>query len=106
MYSLFFVFVINSAYSKYIAIVRLSWVVMSLFQNILIIWALIAASAFFSCAEIALASSRKIRLQQMSENGDNNAQKVLELQQQPGNFFTVIQVALNAIAIMGGILGE
>lgn len=79
---------------------------MSLFQNILIIWALIAASAFFSCAEIALASSRKIRLQQMSENGDNNAQKVLELQQQPGNFFTVIQVALNAIAIMGGILGE
>ncbi len=79
---------------------------MSLFQNILIIWALIAASAFFSCAEIALASSRKIRLQQMSENGNNNAQKVLELQQQPGNFFTVIQVALNAIAIMGGILGE
>lgn len=79
---------------------------MSLLQNILIIWALIAASAFFSCAEIALASSRKIRLQQMSESGDNNAQKVLLLQQQPGNFFTVIQVALNAIAIMGGILGE
>jgi CBS domain containing-hemolysin-like protein len=31
---------------------------------------------------------------------------VLALQEQPGNFFTVVQIALNAIAIMGGILGE
>ena len=34
------------------------------------------------------------------------AQRVLALQEQPGIFFTVVQVALNAIAIMGGIVGE
>jgi CBS domain containing-hemolysin-like protein len=79
---------------------------MSFLEHFFIILALIIASAFFSCAEIALASSRRIRLQQMVEHGDKNASKVLGLQQQPGNFFTVIQVALNAIAIMGGILGE
>jgi CBS domain containing-hemolysin-like protein len=79
---------------------------MSFLNHFFIILGLIAASAFFSCAEIALASSRKIRLQQMAENGDTNAVQVLALQQQSGNFFTVIQVALNAIAIMGGILGE
>lgn len=79
---------------------------MSFLNHLFIIGALIAASAFFSCAEIALASARKIRLQQLAENGDANAAKVMALQQQPGNFFTVIQVALNAIAIMGGILGE
>lgn len=79
---------------------------MSFLEHFFIILALIIASAFFSCAEIALASSRRIRLQQMVEHGDKNASKVLALQQQPGNFFTVIQVALNAIAIMGGILGE
>ena len=79
---------------------------MSFLEHFFIILALIIASAFFSCAEIALASSRRIRLQQMVEYGDKNASKVLGLQQQPGNFFTVIQVALNAIAIMGGILGE
>ncbi|PTQ87531.1 hemolysin family protein [Agitococcus lubricus] len=79
---------------------------MTFFQHLLIIIGLIAASAFFSCAEIALASARKIRLQQLVETGNARAQQVLNLQNQPGNFFTVIQVALNAIAIMGGILGE
>lgn len=79
---------------------------MSFLQHLFIISALICASAFFSCAEIALASARKIRLQQMAEQGDAKAQTVLALQAQPGNFFTVVQIALNAIAIMGGILGE
>ena len=79
---------------------------MSFLNHVFIISALIIASAFFSCAEIALASARRIRLQQMAEHGDHNAQKVLLLQEQPGNFFTVVQIALNAIAIMGGILGE
>lgn len=79
---------------------------MDFVNNVVVIVILIASSAFFSCAEIALASSRKIRLQQLVEAGNVNAAKVLALQEEPGNFFTVIQVALNAIAIMGGILGE
>ncbi|HRH90694.1 MAG TPA: hemolysin family protein [Agitococcus sp.] len=79
---------------------------MDFVNNLFVIIALIASSAFFSCAEIALASARKIRLQQLVEAGNVNAAKVLALQEEPGNFFTVIQVALNAIAIMGGILGE
>lgn len=79
---------------------------MDFVNNLVVIVILIASSAFFSCAEIALASSRKIRLQQLVEAGNVNAAKVLALQEEPGNFFTVIQVALNAIAIMGGILGE
>ncbi len=79
---------------------------MSLFQNLLVIASLIVVSAFFSFAEIGLASARRIRLQQMVEAGDARAQRVLMLQEQPGIFFTVVQVALNAIAIMGGIVGE
>ncbi|HEX5359614.1 MAG TPA: hemolysin family protein [Fluviicoccus sp.] len=79
---------------------------MSLFQNLLVIASLIIVSAFFSFAEIGLASARRIRLQQMAEAGDPRAERVLALQEQPGIFFTVVQVALNAIAIMGGIVGE
>lgn len=79
---------------------------MSLFQNLLVIASLIIVSAFFSFAEIGLASARRIRLQQMLEAGDARASRVLALQEQPGIFFTVVQVALNAIAIMGGIVGE
>ncbi|MFV7772526.1 hemolysin family protein [Shewanella marisflavi] len=79
---------------------------MSLFDNILIIMVLIATSCFFSMSEIALAAARKIRLRQIADEGDERAQRVLLLQAHPGSFFTVVQIGLNAVAIMGGIVGE
>ena len=77
---------------------------MTLTQSLLLIALLIAASAFFSIAEISLAASRRLRLRQME--GDARATRVLQLQEQPGDYFTVVQVGLNAIAILGGIVGE
>ncbi|MGL5359509.1 MAG: hemolysin family protein [Shewanella sp.] len=79
---------------------------MSLFDNVMIILCLIGTSCFFSMSEIALAASRKIRLRQLADEGDARAEKVLELQAHPGSFFTVVQIGLNAVAIMGGIVGE
>lgn len=79
---------------------------MSLFDNILIITCLILVSCFFSMSEIALAASRKIRLRQLAEEGDKRAEKVLQLQAHSGSFFTVVQIGLNAVAILGGIVGE
>lgn len=79
---------------------------MNFFDNVIIISGLIGTSCFFSMSEIALAASRKIRLRQMSDEGDARADKVLYLQAHPGNFFTVVQIGLNAVAIMGGIVGE
>ncbi|MGA8391598.1 MAG: CNNM domain-containing protein, partial [Burkholderiaceae bacterium] len=79
---------------------------MSLTQSLLAIVALIAASAFFAVAEISLAASRRLRLRQMADEGDSRAQRVLKLQEQPGQYFTVVQIGLNAITIMGGIVGE
>ncbi|MGL4515349.1 MAG: hemolysin family protein, partial [Shewanella sp.] len=79
---------------------------MSLFDNVMIILCLIGTSCFFSMSEIALAASRKMRLRQLADEGDARAEKVLELQAHPGSFFTVVQIGLNAVAIMGGIVGE
>lgn len=79
---------------------------MSFFDNIVIILLLIGVSCFFSMSEIALAAARKIRLRQLAAEGDSRADKVLALQEHPGNFFTVVQIGLNAVAIMGGIVGE
>ncbi len=79
---------------------------MSLANNLLIIALLIAGSAFFSVSEISLAAARKMRLRQMADDGNVNAERVLRLQEQPGHFFTVVQIGLNAVAILGGILGE
>ncbi|MGL4473055.1 MAG: hemolysin family protein [Shewanella sp.] len=79
---------------------------MSLFENLLIIFLLISISSFFSMSEIALAGSRKMRLRQLFDEGDLRAGRVLQLQAQPGNFFTAVQIGLNAVAILGGIVGE
>lgn len=79
---------------------------MGTFENIIVIVLLISASFFFALSEIALAASRKMRLQPRANDGDKNAQKVLDLQAHPGSFFTVIQIGFNAVTILGGILGE
>ena len=79
---------------------------MSLFQNIVIIAILIAGAGFLSLTEIALAGARKVKLKILAESGDIRAQKVLDLQENSANFFAASQIGLNAIAILGGILGE
>ncbi len=79
---------------------------MTLTQSLLIIGALIVTSGFFSLAEICLAASRRLRLRQMADDGDARAEQVLQLQAQPGHYFTVVQIGLNAVAILGGVVGE
>ena len=78
----------------------------SLFQNIIIILILIVAAGFLSLTEIALAGARKVKLKILAESGDSRAQRVLDLQQNSADFFAASQIGLNAVAILGGILGE
>lgn len=75
-------------------------------NSILVILCLIAVSAFFSISEISLAASRKIKLKLLADEGNVNAQRVLKMQENPGTFFTVVQIGLNAVAILGGIVGD
>ncbi|TPG24177.1 hemolysin family protein [Variovorax guangxiensis] len=79
---------------------------MTLTQSLLLILVLITTSAFFSLAEITLAASRRLRLRQMADEGDARADRVLRVQEQPGPYFTVVQIGLNAVAILGGVVGE
>ena len=79
---------------------------MNLTQSLLTIALLIGCSAFFSMAEISLAASRRLRLRQMVDDGDPRAERVMKVQEQPGEYFTVVQVGQNAVAILGGIVGE
>lgn len=79
---------------------------MNFTSSLLLILALIVTSAFFSIAEISLAASRRLRLRQMADEGDARADRVIRIQEQPGHYFTVVQIGLNAVAILGGIVGE
>ena len=71
---------------------------MDLSLKLLSIFALIVAAAYFAISEISLAGSRRVRLTQMAENGDKRAQEVINLQEKPGPFFSVIQIGINAVS--------
>ncbi|VFP86781.1 UPF0053 inner membrane protein YtfL [Candidatus Erwinia haradaeae] len=75
-------------------------------DSFLIILLLILVSSFFSISEISLAAARKIKLKILADDGNINAQHVLNIQENPGMFFTVIQIGVNAVAILGGIVGD
>ncbi len=79
---------------------------MELFEAILIILLLIIISAVISSAEISLAGARKVKLQVLANEGDLRAMQVLQLQEKPGRFITVVQIGLNMVAILGGMVGE
>lgn len=74
--------------------------------KLFLIFILIVGAAYFALSEISLAGSRRVRLTQMAEAGDKRAQEVIDLQERPGPFFSVIQIGINAVAILGGIVGE
>jgi CBS domain containing-hemolysin-like protein len=75
-------------------------------ESTLFIFLLIATSAFFAISEISLAAARKLKLEQLLEEGDSRAANVLLLQGKPGHFFTAVQIGLNTVAILAGVVGE
>lgn len=79
---------------------------MSLFQHIVLMILLVLAAGFLSLTEIAFAGARKIKLKLLAEAGDERAVQVMALQEHSAEFFAASQIGLNAIAILGGILGE
>ena len=79
---------------------------MNFTHGLLLLLSLLLLSAFFAMSEIALASARRFRLHALADEGDTRATAVLALQETPGDFFTVVQIGLNAVAIMGGVIGD
>ncbi|HEV8688787.1 MAG TPA: hemolysin family protein [Ideonella sp.] len=74
--------------------------------HLLLIALLIAGAAFFSAAEISMAAARRLKLRQLADEGDLRASRVIAVQEAPGHYFTVVQIGLNMVAILGGIVGE
>ncbi len=79
---------------------------MSLYNQVFYVACLVFVGGFFSMAEISLAAARKSRLQALADDGNKRAEQVLKMQEAPGRFFSVLQVVLNMVAILGGIVGE
>ena len=79
---------------------------MSSYVQIASLFLLVITAAFFSSAEISLAAASKTRLQTLADEGDRRAAIALEFQSHPGQFFSALQVCVNAVTLLGGIVGD
>jgi putative hemolysin len=73
--------------------------------DIAILCILFLLNGFFAMAEMAVVSSRRIRLQQMAEEGRRGAAQALALADNPGSFLSAVQVGITLIGILSGAFG-
>lgn len=71
----------------------------------LIILALILLNGLFSASEIAIISSRKGRLQMLSDKNNPAAKQALKLKESPNQFLSTVQIGITLIGILTGIFG-
>lgn len=75
-------------------------------MDIAIIFGLILLNGLFAMSEIALVSSRQVRLQQAADNGSDGAKAALRLAKEPTRFLSTVQVGITLIGILAGAFGE
>ena len=73
--------------------------------EILIILVLIIANGVFSMSEMAVVSARKVRLQQLANQGNTKALTALKLAESPNHFLSTIQIGITLIGIVTGAFG-
>jgi putative hemolysin len=72
--------------------------------ELLIVVALIFVNAFFAMSELAVMTSRKLRLRQMAETS-LGARKALELADAPDNLLSTVQIGITLIGVLTGVFG-
>ncbi len=76
------------------------------FTDLFIILLLTFANGLFVMSELAIVSARKIRLQQLANQGDANARVALRLAEEPNKFLASVQVLITVITLISGSFGE
>jgi len=70
--------------------------------EIIIVLSLIVANGIFSGSEMAVISARKVRLEQLLNQGNRNARVALNLANAPNNFLSTVQIGITLIGILNG----
>ena len=76
-----------------------------MFQELLIVLALILANGFFSGAEMAIVASRRGRLRALAEQGDRKAQAALDLASNPDRFLPTVQIGITLVGTLAAAYG-
>ena len=77
----------------------------SLSFEILLILLLIILNGIFSMSEMAVVSARKVRLQQLANQGNTKARKALKLADSPNQFLSTVQIGITLIGTLAGAFG-
>jgi len=75
-------------------------------MEVLVLFVLVLANGVFAMSEIAVVSSRPVRLRQLAERGSPGAAAALALTASPGRFLSTVQVGITLIGIFMGAFGE
>lgn len=73
--------------------------------ELLIVIGLIVLNGFFALSEMALMTSRKLRLKQMAQES-RGARVALALAEHPDNLLSTVQVGITLIGVLAGSLGS
>lgn len=76
--------------------------------ELLVVIALIVLNGFFAMSEMAVMTSRKLRLKQLAEDPDQpsrGARKALALAEHPDNLLSTVQIGITLIGICTGVFG-
>src|SRR4029079_12423207 len=73
--------------------------------EIILLFILFLLNGVFAMSELAIASSRKTRLQQWAEEGDDRAAVALRLAEHPNRFLATVQIGITLIGIITGFYG-
>jgi CBS domain containing-hemolysin-like protein len=79
---------------------------MSLLLELLAVAALILLNAFFVAAEYGLVTSRRTRIEELGQEGNRRARRVLELVSDPPRFIAAMQLGVTLTSLGIGALGE
>lgn len=63
-------------------------------------------NGIFAMSEMALAASRKARLQVMAESGDSGSKVAMELHDNPTQFLSTVQIGITSTGVLNGIVGD
>lgn len=73
--------------------------------QIILIFFLLVLNGVFAMSEIAMVSSRKVRLHQLAKDGNKAAQTALTITEKPNHFLSTVQIGITLIGILAGALG-
>lgn len=75
-------------------------------MDVVLLVLLVFLNGILAMSEIAVVSSRKSRLQKLSDDGSPGAETALELSNEPSAFLSTVQVGITTVGILSGAIGE